>query len=60
MFLFGIVFENVGASEAALSRIESTALGVAAGVQAIPRRTEASSVARNNNGQLLRMFVDAE
>ena len=60
MFLFGIVFEQVGASDVRLSRIESTALGVVAGMQVIPRWAEASQVARGNNEQLLRMFVDAE
>jgi len=37
-----MVFDNVGAIEATLSRIESTSLGVVAGVQAIRRRAGAS------------------
>ena len=60
MFLFGIGFEQIGASDVALSRIESTLLGLVAGVLVIPGRAEAGSVARGNNEQLLRMFVDAE
>jgi len=60
VFLLGIVFEHVGGSGAALSRIESTPLGLVAGVQAIPKRAKASFVARGNNEQLLRMFIDAE
>lgn len=43
-----------------LSRIESTRLGVVAGVQVIPKRAKASFLARDCNEQLLRMFVDGE
>lgn len=60
MFLFGAVFVHLGDSEARLSRIESTSVGMVAGVQVIARRAEASSVARGKNEQLLRMLVDAE
>jgi hypothetical protein len=60
MFLFGIVFEHRGGSGAALSRIESTRLGVVDGVQGIPKRAKVSFLARGNNEQLPRMFVDAQ
>ena len=60
MFLFGAVFEPVGGTGAALSRIESTLLRLATGVQVIPTRAKTIFFARCNNEQLLRMFVDAD
>jgi len=37
VFLSGAVFENAGASDVTLSRIESALLGLAAGVQGYPQ-----------------------
>ena len=60
MFLSGAVFEAVGGSEAALSRIESARLRMVAGVQVIPSQAKTGFFASCNNEQLLRMFVDAK
>lgn len=60
MFLFGTVFEPRGGGDERLSRIESTWLGMVAGVQGIPGRAMVSWNGPGSNEQLLRMFIDAE
>lgn len=60
MFLFGTVFEPRGVGDARLSRIESTWLGMVAGVQGIPRRAMVSWSGPGSYEQLLRMLIDAE
>jgi hypothetical protein len=63
VFLFGIVFEQMGASEAALSRIESTALAIGLrGAGYLNGRKQASWPVATTNGlrEFLTMFVDVK